>query len=202
MPWEEARSRVALPDDRESLDASEFLFDSFYVTRAPEFEGYAEPSFAAGRPLFEAVQDLSTRIYKDFAYKPKATSIDMPLRDVFRLRRGVCQDFAHIMIASLRSWQLPARYVSGYLRSGAKFMGAEASHAWVSAYIPDFGWVDFDPTNNVLPQEGHVILGWGRDYGDVTPVKGISLGGGGQTVDVAVRVVPIQSPDDQSESKP
>jgi transglutaminase-like putative cysteine protease len=110
---------------------------------------------------------------------------------VFENRRGVCQDFAHVMIGALRSMHLAARYVSGYLRSGVKYQGADASHAWVSVFIPDAGWLDFDPTNDVRPSDGHVTLGWGRDYGDVTPMKGIALGGGKQIVEVAVRVDPL-----------
>ena len=106
-------------------------------------------------------------------------------------RHGVCQDFAHVMIGAIRSMGLAARYVSGYLRSGADVQGAEASHAWVSAYVPGAGWLDFDPTNDVMPSDGHVTVGWGRDYGDVTPVKGVALGGGGQTVAVEVRVTPV-----------
>jgi transglutaminase-like putative cysteine protease len=191
LPWEQARQLLTKSDDDATLAAYEFIFDSPFVEAHPDLAAYARQSFLAGRPLTEAVQELSTRIYTDFKYKPKSTSIDMPLLDVFRLRRGVCQDFAHIMIASLRSLRLAARYVSGYLRSGANLQGAEASHAWVSVFIPGAGWLDLDPTNNVLPSVGHVTVAWGRDFGDVTPIKGVSLGGGKQTVDVEVTVRPL-----------
>ena len=118
----------------------------------------------------------------------------MPFMKVFANRKGVCQDFAHVMIGVLRSMHLAARYVSGYLRSGVTYLGAEASHAWVSVFVPGAGWLDFDPTNDVRPSEGHVTLAWGRDYGDVTPVKGITLGRGEQAVGVSVRVDPIEIP--------
>ena len=191
IPWEQARAVLAKPEDAETLAAYEFIFDSPYVASAPKLADYAKLSFAPGRPLAEAAHDLSSRIYREFKYKPKSTSIDMPLMDVFEFRRGVCQDFAHIMIGSLRSLRLAARYVSGYLRSGANLQGSEASHAWVSVYIPGHGWLDLDPTNNVIPSAGHVTVAWGRDFGDVTPIKGIALGGGKQTVEVEVTVRPV-----------
>jgi len=191
LSWEEARAHLSLNPDDESLAAFEFVFDSPYVAASPQLAAYGASSFAPGTPLVDAVIGLSQRIHKEFSYKPKSTSIDMPLGEVLKRRRGVCQDFAHIMIGVVRSYHLAARYVSGYLRSGKDFLGSEASHAWVSVYIPGYGWLDLDPTNDVIPSGGHLTLSWGRDYGDVTPVKGISLGGGGQTVDVDVRVVLI-----------
>ncbi|MEO5924358.1 MAG: transglutaminase family protein [Bryobacteraceae bacterium] len=190
ISWEDARAYLTAHPTLESLAAYEFVFDSPFVAASPALRAYGAPSFAKGVPLADAVIDLSQRIHAQFSYKPKSTSIDVPLQEVLVRRRGVCQDFAHVMIGVVRSYHLAARYVSGYLRSGAKFLGAEASHAWVSVFIPGHGWLDLDPTNNVLPSDGHVTVAWGRDYGDVTPVKGISLGGGGQTVEVAVRVVP------------
>ena len=193
ISWEEAQLDLAVHLDDISLQAYEFVFDSPFVTSSFELAQYAHPSFPAGRPLAEAVQELSHRINTEFLYKPKSTSIDMPLPEVLQQRRGVCQDFAHIMIGALRSLHLSARYVSGYLRSGADVQGAEASHAWVSVFIPGYGWLDLDPTNDVIPSDGHITLAWGRDYGDVAPVKGISLGGGKQTVEVEVRVTPVQA---------
>jgi transglutaminase-like putative cysteine protease len=193
--WEDVRKHLVLHPDSDSLAAYEFTFDSPFVPASQQLLEFGAATFKPGRPLAEAVVELSSRIHKEFSYKPKSTSIDMPLKEVLKRRQGVCQDFAHIMIGVLRSYQLAARYVSGYLRSGAQYLGAEASHAWVSVYLPQHGWLDLDPTNNVIPREGHVTVAWGRDYGDVTPVKGISLGGGGQTVDVAVRVVPVVEPD-------
>jgi len=192
LAWEEARDRVASHGNAGLLAAYEYIFDSPFVAWARELAEYAKPSFGAGRPLLDAVTELSHRIHEDFRYEPESTSIDMPLLEVFEHRRGVCQDFAHIMIGALRSMHLAARYVSGYLRSGAMYQGADASHAWVSVYVPGAGWHDFDPTNDVRPTLGHITLGWGRDYSDVAPIKGIALGGGKQVVEVAVRVDPIE----------
>jgi len=191
LRWEEARALIAAGEDDPALEASEFVYDSPFVAASPELAAFAGPSFPAGRPLVEALEDLSRRVHKEFRYEPKATSIDMPLSEVLKKRRGVCQDFAHVMIGALRSMRLAGRYISGYLRSGSDYQGAEASHAWVSAFVPGAGWLHFDPTNNMIPTDGHVTIGWGRDYGDVTPVKGVTLGGGAQLVEVAVRVDPV-----------
>ena len=193
-PWETARDELAAHERPETLEAFEYVFDSPFVAVGPELLAYARPSFPPGRGLLEAVDDLSHRIHTEFTYQPNTTSIDTPLLDTLKTRRGVCQDFSHVLIGALRSLRLSARYVSGYLRSGADYQGAEASHAWVSVYLPGSGWVDVDPTNDVRPATGHVTLGWGRDYGDVTPVKGIALGGGHQLVEVEVRVDPIEPP--------
>ena len=191
--WEQARDLLATEASGPALEALEFVFDSPFIPTGPALAEYARPTFKPERPLLEALQELNHRIHTEFRYEPKSTSIEMPLLTVLENRRGVCQDFAHVMIGALRSMRLAARYVSGYLRSGAGFQGAQASHAWVSAYIPEMGWRDFDPTNNVMPSDGHITLAWGRDYGDVTPVKGIALGGGGQSVEVAVVVHPDES---------
>jgi transglutaminase-like putative cysteine protease len=193
MAWETVREELAAHGKPETLEAFEFVFDSPFVTAGPELAAYARPSFAAQRPLLEAVDDLAHRIHTEFKYQPEATNIDTPLLATLRARRGVCQDFSHVMIGALRSLRLAARYVSGYLRSGANYQGAEASHAWVAVYLPGYGWVDVDPTNDVRPGTGHLTLGWGRDYGDVTPVKGIALGGGHQAVEVEVRVEPLDA---------
>ncbi|MEQ1946398.1 MAG: transglutaminase family protein [Bryobacteraceae bacterium] len=195
LSWETARDLLAEHADADTLPAYEFVFDSPFVAAAPELADYAKPTFAKGRPLVDAVSELSHRIYKEFDYEPKSTSIEMPLLEVLENRRGVCQDFAHVMIGALRSLRLSARYISGYLKSGTTYQGADASHAWVSVFIPGAGWLDFDPTNDCRPTEGHITLGWGRDYGDVTPVKGIALGGGKQIVEVAVRVDPLLASD-------
>ena len=201
LTWEEVREMVHAHTDDECLAAYEYVFDSPYVSTSRELASYAGSTFAAGRPYAEAAAELSHRIYKEFTYLPKSTTIDMPLLEIYRNRAGVCQDFAHIMIGVLRSLGLPARYVSGYLRSGADYQGAEASHAWVAVYVPGSGWLAFDPTNDMIPLDGHVTLAWGRDYGDVTPVKGIALGGGEQTVEVEVRVVPVEAPATQKQSQ-
>jgi len=188
ITWEDARATLAAQSTEESLEAYEFVFDSPYAAASEELAHYAGGVFTPGRPLIEAAIDLSARIHDDFRYQPKSTSIDMPLVQVLRNRKGVCQDFAHVMIGALRSLRLSARYVSGYLRSNARYQGAEASHAWVAVFVPGSGWLNLDPTNNVIPSDSHVTLAWGRDYGDVTPVKGITLGGGGQVVQVEVHV--------------
>jgi len=193
IPWERARDQVSAQADDGTLAAFEFVFESPFVALLPELAVYGREVFLPGRPLADAVQELSHRIHGDFTYLPKSTSIDTPLQEVFHNRCGVCQDFSHIMIGVLRSLRLPARYVSGYLRSGRNYQGADASHAWVSAYVPGTGWLSFDPTNDVIPSDGHVTVGWGRDYGDVTPVKGIALGGGRQTVEVDVYVHPVET---------
>jgi len=192
-PWEEVRSLLAQPLDAESIAASEFIFDSPYIASFPELQAYALPTFTPGRPLHEALEDLMRRIHDEFKYQPRSTSIDTPLHEVLRTRQGVCQDFAHLMIGALRSLRLSARYVSGYIHSGPRFQGAAASHAWVSVFDPQNGWLGFDPTNNLRTSDAHITLAWGRDYGDVTPVKGITLGGSGQSVEVEVRMQPLES---------
>ena len=201
LSWEEVRDLVLAHDDDECLAAYEYVFDSPYVAAGRELAEYARSTFAAGRPLVDAAVELSHRIHEEFTYLPKSTTIDMPLLEVFRSRAGVCQDFSHVMIGVLRSLGLPARYISGYLRSGAHYQGAEASHAWVAVFVPESGWLALDPTNDMIPRDGHVTLAWGRDYGDVTPVKGIALGGGEQTVQVEVRVVPMEEPLTQIQSQ-
>ena len=188
LSWEDARDRLATQEDDECFKAFEYIFSSPFVATGPELAEYAQPTFTPGRPLVDALKELSERIHNEFRYKPQSTAIDVPLTDLLRIRHGVCQDFAHVMIGALRSFRLAGRYVSGYIRSGGK--GAEASHAWVAAFIPGYGWLSFDPTNNVMPKDSHITLAWGRDYGDVTPMKGIALGGGAQIIEVEVRVNP------------
>jgi len=192
IPWEEARNLIAAESDPACLAASEFIYNSPYVPALPQLGEYARETFVPQRPFLEAVSDLTHRIHEEFKYSPKATSIDVPLKDVLRKREGVCQDFAHVMIGALRSVRLAARYVSGYVRPGPKVQGAQASHAWVDVFVPGGGWRGFDPTNDLMVSDNHVVLAWGRDYGDVTPVKGITLGGGDQTVQVEVYVRPVE----------
>jgi transglutaminase-like putative cysteine protease len=191
MSWESARDALQAQADDACLDASEFVYNSPYVPIFAEMAKFARKTFDPGAPLLDVVKELNHRIHKEFLYDQKSTSIDSPLPEVLRKKRGVCQDFAHVMIGALRSLRLSARYVSGYVRSGAKFQGAQASHAWVSVFIPETGWLDFDPTNDLMVSDSHVTLAWGRDYGDVTPVKGVTLGGGGQVVAVEVYVKPV-----------
>jgi transglutaminase-like putative cysteine protease len=187
--WERVAQEVAKHDTSGSFEASEFIYESPRVTIAPAFAAYAAPSFASDRPLLEAAIDLCHRIFTDFKYDQRATTVSTPIDQVLQKRKGVCQDFAHVMIACMRSRGVPARYVSGYVRSARQSASAQASHAWVSAFCPGFGWLDFDPTNDVMPAGRHITIAWGRDYSDVPPVNGVSLGGGEQTISVAVEVV-------------
>ncbi len=202
QPWEKVRA--ALPQDLSptGLDAYQFVFESPYVRWDDATVAYAKPSFPAGRPLLAAALDLTRRIHADFKYEPGATSVATPVAEVLKDRRGVCQDFTHLEIACLRALGLAARYVSGYVLNlagdhtapGAKaerMVGADASHAWLAVYDPGRGWIDLDPTNNTIPSDQHVTVAWGRDYGDVSPVKGVILGGGEHTVAVAVDVAPV-----------
>jgi transglutaminase-like putative cysteine protease len=181
--WEQVRDAVS------GFPICEFTFASPLAAPSAEFRQYAEKSFAPGRSLLEAAQDLTHRIYADFKYDPRATTVSTPVAEVLKCRHGVCQDYSHVMIACLRSMGLAARYVSGYLRSGEKTRGAEASHAWCAAYCPGFGWLEFDPTNNVMPHADHLRIAWGRDYSDVAPVRGVAVGGGEQLINVSVSVV-------------
>jgi transglutaminase-like putative cysteine protease len=188
--WEDARRMLTRCDQPDLLEASEFTWESPFVPWLEDLAHYANPVLAPGRPLLEAARDLMQKIHREFQYKPATTSIETPLAEVAKSRRGVCQDFSHVMIGALRAHGLAARYVSGYLRGDADFQGAQASHAWVSVFIPGLGWIDFDPTNNVVPSVGHLTIAWGRDFGDVTPVKGITIGGGEHQLEVEVRVAP------------
>ena len=182
--------------------AVEFAMPSPYVPRLPALRDYGQASFTPGRPVAAAAIDLMQRIHADFKYEAQSTAIDTPLEDVLRQRRGVCQDFAHLMAGVLRKRGLPARYVSGYLlthapQGGAAMQGADASHAWVQAWCPGTpgvgadGWLDLDPTNNLIPSSGHVRVAVGRDFGDVTPLRGVIRGSGQHNlvVRVTTRVV-------------
>ncbi len=192
-PWEAALASLELDRSPQGLEARQFVFDSPYVRASADLAHYAAPSFPPGRPLLDAALDLMRRIHADFRYDPRATTLSTPLREVLALRRGVCQDFAHLQIGCLRSLGLAARYVSGYLRTTPppgrpRLVGADASHAWLSVWCPGFGWIDLDPTNAQIPSEGHILLAWGRDYDDVSPIKGVNLGGGRHSMTVEVDV--------------
>jgi transglutaminase-like putative cysteine protease len=192
-PWESVRAFLEQDRSPQGLEACQFVYDSPYVKANPQLADYAAPSFTAGRPVLEAARDLTRRIHQDFRYDPKATTVATPLHEVLELRRGVCQDFAHLQIGCLRALGLSARYVSGYLRTNPprgqeRLVGVDASHAWLSVYCPGSGWVDLDPTNDLIPSDGHLLLAWGRDYDDVSPVKGVNLGGGRHSVTVGVDV--------------
>ena len=194
-PWENVLATFDVPADADTLAASQFTFDSPYVRRHRDLAEYAAVSFTPGRPLLAAALDLTERIFREFKFDPTATCVNTPTSEVFQKKRGVCQDFAHLQVACLRSLGLAARYVSGYLLTDPppgkpRLIGADASHAWLSVFCPGTGWLDFDPTNNQMPSLRHVTLGWGRDYGDICPINGLFLGGGRHVMTVAVDVVP------------
>jgi transglutaminase-like putative cysteine protease len=193
--WETVRDTLRREPRRDVLDAYEMSFESPRVQLLPELGEYAAPSFVAGRPVLEAVRDLTRRIHADFTYDGTATEVSTPLEQVMKVRRGVCQDFAHVMLGCLRSVGLAARYVSGYLLTRPppgkpKLVGADGSHAWVATWVPELGWVDFDPTNDMIPGEEHVTIAHGRDFSDVTPIRGVIMGGGAHALTVAVDVTP------------
>ncbi len=192
-PWEQVAALFEEPVLPGNVSAFQFVFDSHLLQVTPELADYARPSFGAGRPLLEGARDLCRRIHEDFAFDPQATTVATPLGEVLRARHGVCQDFAHVAIASLRALGLPARYVSGYVRTfppegEARLVGADASHAWLSAYCPVLGWVDLDPTNDLIPSQDHITVAFGRDFADVSPVAGVLTGGGEHKVTVSVDV--------------
>lgn len=191
--WEELKRRL-LVFDPDTVEVKSFVLPSPLIAPSAELAAYAAPSFSPRRPLFEAVLDLSTRIYREFDYDPGFTTVTTPLQQALEARRGVCQDYAQVAVGCLRSMGLPARYVSGYIETlppegETQLVGAAASHAWFSAFIPDLGWVDFDPTNNQLAGEQHITAAWGRDYSDVPPLKGIIFNGNEHELKVAVEVV-------------
>jgi transglutaminase-like putative cysteine protease len=191
-PWERAADRTLLP-----YDALDYVFDSIALRTSEDLAAYARSSFPAGRPLVEALADLTSRIHRDFTFDPKATTVATPLARVFESRRGVCQDFARLEIACLRTLALAARYVSGYLetvpRPGQpRLIGADASHAWLAVCCPEYGWIDVDPTNNCFPSERHLTLAWGRDFDDVSPIRGVVLGGGEHSLRVSVDIVRLE----------
>ncbi len=196
--WEVVAQSMQTPTHAEALGASQFCFESPYVEVHEELRDFALATFEPGRPLLEAAMALTSRIYEEFTYKGGVTDVSTPVRRVLELKAGVCQDFAHFQIACLRAIGLPARYVSGYLMTHPpagkeKLKGADESHAWLSVWCPELGWVDFDPTNNLIPNLEHFTVGWGRDYGDVSPVSGFIFGGGKHEVDVSVDVIPTSA---------
>lgn len=191
--WEQVRQTLSDAPNPRALSARQVTFDSPYVARDPELARYAQPSFPEGRPFLQGVLDLTERIHREFEFVPGSTRVGTPVLEVLHNRRGVCQDFAHLQIGCLRSLGLAARYVSGYIATTPppgqpRLIGADASHAWVSVFEPDFGWIDFDPTNGIMPSDAHVTVAWARDYDDLSPVKGILVGGKGQRLKVSVDV--------------
>lgn len=204
LAWERVRERLRHHTDPATFEARQFTDDSSLVRTSPRLAEWAEESFPPGRPWPEAVIDLTHRLHRDFAYDPTATTTATPVDEVFRLRRGVCQDFAHLQIACLRSLGLAARYVSGYLSNErrvqgstgegafeAGMVGADASHAWLACWGGDEGWLSVDPTNDCTAGTLHVTVAWGRDYADVAPVKGVCVGGGRHDIRVAVHLARI-----------
>ncbi|VBB68814.1 Protein containing transglutaminase-like domain, putative cysteine protease [invertebrate metagenome] len=206
LPWEQVRDRLARDLSPDTLEAHQYGFDSSFVVTSAAVEDYAKPSFPPGRPVLAAVVDLMHRIHRDFTYDPQATTIATPLVEVLRHRRGVCQDFAHLQIACCRTMGLAARYVSGYVHTyratsptgtdgqPTRLIGADASHAWLAIYVPAVGWVDLDPTNDTMPSVEHITIAWGRDYDDVSPLKGVVMGGGKHSLRVEVSVTLCPTP--------
>lgn len=200
-PWETLRTSLRHSASALTLEPYKFLYESPHISCSAALAQYAAVSFMPGTAVLDGALDLTRRIYEDFDFDATATTISTPLSEVLELRRGVCQDFAHLMIGCLRTLGLACRYMSGYILTTPpagqpRLVGADASHAWVSVYCPKYGWVDFDPTNRCLVQHEHITLGWGRDFSDVTPMRGIVLGGGEQELDVGVTVTPLNSGSD------
>ena len=194
--WRQVRERFRDPVSPADVQPYEFCLDSQLVVSAKHRADYARESFPGETPFLVGARDLTRRIFRDFKYDPRATTVATLLREVWEKRRGVCQDFAHVAIACLRSLDLPARYVSGYLRTRPpagkpRLVGADASHAWFAAYCPQVGWVDFDPTNDIIPTDEHITIAVGRDFSDVSPLTGVLSGGGEHEVDVSVDVEPL-----------
>lgn len=197
QPWEESAKMLDEDCSHDGLSVYQYVFESPRIRLRREFAEYALQSFTPGRPMGEALLELTARIHSDFRFDAKVTTVRTTVEEAFKKRHGVCQDFAQVQIACLRSINLAARYVSGYLRTyppegKPRLVGADASHAWASAYCRGVGWLDVDPTNNVVPSDGHVTVAWGRDFGDVSPLRGLVLGGGFHTLDVAVDMEPVE----------
>lgn len=191
--WSSVEQNGSAADPR----GQQLTFPSPRVPLMTELRDYAATSFAPTRPVDQALADLTARIHRDFMFDPRATTVDTPLADVLRLRRGVCQDFAHLASGCIRSMGLAARYVSGYLRTmpppgKPRLVGADASHAWCAVWCGPLGWLNFDPTNNCPVSDSHVTIGWGRDYGDVCPIQGVFVGGGEHRIAVSVDVAPVE----------
>jgi transglutaminase-like putative cysteine protease len=194
--WETVRRAFEFPADPETREVVQYIFDTPLTLTNADIVAYAEESFPGGRPLLACVLDLNSRVHADFTYDSESTDTRTTVERVFELRSGVCQDLAHAGLAAVRAMGLAARYVSGYLLTQPapgheRLIGADASHAWFAVWVPPFGWIDFDPTNDMLPSGEHITVGWGRDYGDVAPLHGIITGGSEHEVDVGVDVIPL-----------
>jgi transglutaminase-like putative cysteine protease len=203
-PWEKVRDAFAYHGawpSREQLEAARFRHESPHVRLKQSFTDYSADCFPAGQSMLICAERLSTKLHQDIRYMPGVTNISTSPTEVLETRRGVCQDFAHLMISCLRSRGLPARYVSGYLRTNAtqadgsgKLVGDDASHAWVAVWSPPYGWIEFDPTNGCFAGTDHVAVAWGRDFGDVSPLRGVILGGAQHQLSVTVRVESMDNP--------
>ena len=197
QPWESVRDALrSLPGADDGADIGQYSFDSTLVAASPVLLDYARPSFTPGRPVVEAALDLMHRIHREFTFDPAATTVATPLAEVMRHRRGVCQDFAHIVIGCVRAVGLPARYVSGYLRTlppagQPRLVGADVSHAWASVWCGSSGWIDLCPTNDRRADRDFITIAWGRDYDDVSPARGVLMGGAGHALTVSVDVEPL-----------
>jgi transglutaminase-like putative cysteine protease len=194
--WEQVEAFAKKADGSLELDVLQYICPSRQTPLSAAVRKLAQPCFPQGRPVLEGVMDLTRHVFETFKYDPTATDISTPVARVLETKRGVCQDFAHLMIASLRSLRIPARYVSGYLLTKPppgqpKLRGVDASHAWLSVWAPETGWVDFDPTNGIIPSGEHITVAIGRDYDDVSPISGVLLGGGDQVMTVSVDVEPV-----------
>ena len=194
--WDSIVTMLGESKTRENLDVYQFVFESPFTRTGGAVAEYAATSFPPGRPVLEGAMELMNRIYTDFKYEGGVTDIYTPVDDVLRDRQGVCQDFAHLFISALRRLGIPARYVSGYLMTippagQPRLVGADASHAWLSVWVPEAGWVDLDPTNNCVPGDQHITVAWGRDYGDVSPINGMVQGGGAHVLKVSGDVAPV-----------
>jgi transglutaminase-like putative cysteine protease len=193
--WEGQAAALASGEGK-AIGAQQFIYASPQIFATPAIRDYARASFKPHRPVLEVAMDVTERIFDEFEYQGGVSDVSTPVARVLEMRKGVCQDFAHLAIAAMRSFGIAARYVSGYLLTRPapgqpKLVGADASHAWFSVWAPDQGWVDFDPTNGLMPREEHVTAGWGRDYSDVSPTNGFIVGGGAHEVSVGVDVSPV-----------
>ena len=194
--WDDVKQAASQPRGDEERQASEFLYDSRHCQRGKVFVDFAQDIAIGHRSFVQCVQLLTSRIFNVMEYSPEATQVSTKPADALARQQGVCQDFAQIAICCLRSLGIPARYVSGYLLTHPapgkeKLIGADASHAWISAYAGRLGWIDFDPTNNIIPGIEHITVAWGRDYADVAPIHGVFVGGGFTELSVSVDVQPI-----------
>lgn len=194
MTCGELRQLLSTPNTPELRMAKEYLLDSPQIRRSSELQAYAESTFHDDAPIIEAALNFTHKIFTEFKFDPNTTTVATPLEQVLKQRSGVCQDFAHLAIGCLRSVGIPARYMSGYLETlpppgQEKLVGVDASHAWFAVFIPNLGWIEFDPTNDLMPSDQHIVTAWGRDYSDVTPLQGVIFeGGGSQQLAVSVDV--------------